>query len=43
MINIECFGGELIEADIDLLNLEECTYFQELADTGERPRRGCLG
>jgi len=33
MIKIECFGGELIDADFDLLNVEECTYFQELADT----------
>ena len=35
MIKIECFGGELIDADIELLDQEECTYFQELADTGE--------
>ena len=37
MIKIECVGGEIMDADFDLLNTEECTYFQELADTGERP------
>ena len=34
MIKIECFGGEMIDADFYLLNTE-CTYFQELADTSK--------
>ena len=37
MVKIELVGGYIIDADFDLLNTEECTYFQELADTGERP------
>jgi len=33
MITIECCDGGEVQADFDLLNVEECTYFQELADT----------
>ena len=38
MAKIEFVGGNIIDADVDLLNTEECIYFQELDDTGERPQ-----